>query len=60
MVRTSGQVCVEAITNMFFISPWNYRIDQVIATTILEVCSRKSLRKKNALVIFLIGVETQL
>ncbi len=57
VVGTSGQVRVDTLTNLLLTSPRDHRVNQAIATPILEVRSRKSLRKQDALIVLLIGVK---
>src|SRR5206468_12224414 len=60
VVGTSGQVRVDMRANLLLASPCDHRVNQAIAAAIVEVCSRKSLREQDALVVLLIGIKTEM
>src|SRR5581483_6802695 len=60
MVGTGGQVRFDALANLLFTPPGDHCVDQAIATPIVKICSRKSLRQQNPLIVLLAGVKTQM
>src|SRR4029077_20249097 len=60
VVGTSGQVRVDTRANLLLASPCDHLVNQAIAAAIVEVCSRKSLREQDALVVLLIRIKTEM